>query len=99
MPDTAPALETACSNLAAALRACLPVMRRELQVLIEGEARMARHADGWAPVVEPLSLDAAELAAPAIEAIRGAERLVGRVPDEAPAWLDEILDGNREWRA
>lgn len=90
----------ACANLAAALRQCLPLLRGELQIIFESEA-VWYHRDGTGIRAEfqPLDPEGAEHAAPIIASIRTAEALVGRVPDDCPDWLNDVIDGTREWRA
>lgn len=80
-----------------ALRLCLPHLRDDLRGWIEGEARRERCPDGgWRTVIEPVSTEVAAIIHQLLDAIRVAEAIVGRIPDDQPAWMDEIIDGRRQ---
>lgn len=82
-----------------ALLACLPLLRREAVSLIECEGRLIPlEGGGYTLHPEPLDDEAADFAEPIIDAIRQAEAVVGRPEDDTPDWLNDILDGKREWR-
>jgi hypothetical protein len=79
------------------LAAALPWLRREFEATIRGEANFDRASGGpWEPrkgSIDPAILpDLLELR----HLIRRAEGLVGRQPDQAERWVNEIIDGRRE---
>ena len=74
-----------------ALERALPVLRTELRralgeaaAMFEGGALCVRVSHGRCAQVREL-----------IDAIRGAERVIGRL-ECGPEWLDELIDGERE---
>jgi hypothetical protein len=85
-------------NTTSALVDGLPRMRRELQALCESEciggaARLA----GDAPMA--MATEAAGEARVLVQGIQAAEALVGRPDGDWPAWLDQLVLGNRDIQA
>lgn len=73
------------------LERALPVLRRDLETLLgwaadefDAGARVVRLPEGQLPQVVEM-----------LDAIRGAERVVGRLV-RGPVWMDELIDGERE---
>jgi len=88
-----------------ALRLALPHLRADVEADING-AWIFAEASGGGLAPNPAArhrqrgecaVDAADVARveAKLDAIGAAEACVGRQPDGAPAWLDDIIDGRR----
>jgi len=76
-------------QITSTVKLVLPLLRADAAVAIESEAVPREGGPDLASIGE----DGAAWIGPLLHAIREAERLVGRPRDDAPAWLDAVIDG------